>query len=80
MIGSQRGSYVAGSSLLQLIARLVRAPLSILEATTDVLTQCPTLVVRSGHSTQSNPRTIAEARCILILHLMASCTARNGAH
>jgi pimeloyl-ACP methyl ester carboxylesterase len=148
----QRGSYIAGSSLPQLIARLVRAPLSILEATTDVLTKSSDalrfdpakdrigtsvygmtpggpfitaiaplpiapgvtahpivavngegpvdngddgvvayssahlreavseLVVRSGHSTQSNPRTIAEVRRILILHLMASCTACNGAH
>lgn len=34
-------------------------------------------VVRSGHSTQSNPRTIEEVRRILLLHWDESCTKRN---
>jgi hypothetical protein len=33
------------------------------------------LVVRSGHSNQSDPRTIAEVRRILLLHLRQSCAA-----
>jgi len=36
-----RGSYVAGFSLPQLIARVVRAPLSVLSATIDLLTNSP---------------------------------------
>jgi pimeloyl-ACP methyl ester carboxylesterase len=31
------------------------------------------LVVRSGHSVQSNPRTVAEVRRILLLHLAEAC-------
>jgi len=31
------------------------------------------LVVRSGHSTHSNPQTIAEVRRILLVHLAAAC-------
>jgi len=31
------------------------------------------LVVRSGHSVQSDPRTVAEVRRILLLHLAAAC-------
>lgn len=31
------------------------------------------LVVRSGHSTQSNPQTIAEVRRILLAHLAVAC-------
>jgi hypothetical protein len=31
------------------------------------------LVVRSGHSVQSNPHTVAEVRRILLLHLAAAC-------
>jgi pimeloyl-ACP methyl ester carboxylesterase len=144
----QRGSYLAGTSLPQLIARLVKLPLSVLEATgdllannSDVLKFDPTrkgfgtsvnamtpgssfinaiaplpiaprvaahsiiavkgdgpvesgddgvvayssahlpgvvseLVVRSGHSTQSDPRTINEVRRILLLHLGESCARR----
>ncbi|QCO16586.1 hypothetical protein D3869_14810 (plasmid) [Azospirillum brasilense] len=34
-------------------------------------------VVRSGHSTQSDPRTIEEVRRILLLHWDESCTKRN---
>jgi hypothetical protein len=33
------------------------------------------LVVRSGHSNQADPRTIAEVRRILLLHLAQSCAA-----
>jgi hypothetical protein len=33
------------------------------------------LVARSGHSTQANPRTIAEVRRILLLHLRKACGA-----
>jgi hypothetical protein len=36
------------------------------------------LVVRSGHSNQANPRTIAEVRRILLLHLAQSCGAVAG--
>jgi hypothetical protein len=146
----QRGSYVAGFSLTQLIARVVRLPLSLISATNDLLTNhldalrfdpaqsrigtsvygmtpgspfitgiAPLpiapgiashsivavsgdgpvesggdgvvayssahlpeanseLVVRSGHSTQSDPRTIAEVRRILLLHLRESCAADVG--
>ena len=146
----QRGSYVAGFSLTQWIARLVKLPLSVITATTDLLTNnldafrfdpaatrigtsvygmtpgspfitaiAPLpiapgiashsivavggegpmesdgdgvvsyssahlpeagseLVVRSGHSTQSDPRTIAEVRRILLLHLSELCAARIG--
>jgi pimeloyl-ACP methyl ester carboxylesterase len=35
------------------------------------------LIVRSGHSSQSNPHTIAEIRRILLLHAAKAC-ARNG--
>lgn len=31
------------------------------------------LVVRSGHSVQSNPHTVAEVRRILLLHLAQTC-------
>ena len=31
------------------------------------------LVVRSGHSVQSNPHTVAEVRRILLLHLAEAC-------
>jgi hypothetical protein len=31
------------------------------------------LIVRSGHSTQFDPHTIAEVRRILLLHLDAAC-------
>jgi len=31
------------------------------------------LVVRSGHSVQSNPQTVAEVRRILLLHLAETC-------
>ncbi len=37
------------------------------------------LVVRSSHSTQSNPATIAEVRRILLLQLAASRSAELGA-
>ena len=33
------------------------------------------LVVRSGHSVQSNPHTVAEVRRILLLHLQTTCPA-----
>ena len=33
-------------------------------------------VMRSGHSTQSEPKTIAEVRRILLLHLRESCSGR----
>jgi hypothetical protein len=36
------------------------------------------LVVRSGHSNQSNPQTIAEVRRILLLHLQESCGTGVG--
>jgi hypothetical protein len=36
------------------------------------------LVVRSGHSNQSNPQTIAEVRRILLLHLKESCDTGMG--
>ncbi len=36
------------------------------------------LVVRSGHSNQSNPQAIAEVRRILLLHLKESCAAGVG--
>jgi len=36
------------------------------------------LVVRSGHSNQSNPQTIEEIRRILLLHLRESCDAGVG--
>lgn len=139
----QRGSYAAAFSLSQLVGRLVTLPLSVAQASKDVLTgngsgvlvdpshtrlgsvygmspssrfikalaavpvvsgvhahsiipvqtDGPTaegndgvvryssahidevdseLVVRSGHSTQSNPATIAEVRRILLLQLAAS--------
>jgi len=35
-------------------------------------------VVRSGHSTQSNPHTIAEVRRILLLHLAQACNSAGG--
>src|SRR5687768_6634252 len=34
-------------------------------------------IVRSGHSTQSDPRTIEEVRRILLLHRAESCTERR---
>jgi hypothetical protein len=50
--------------------------------TVSLLTQAHTfrdvvseLVVRSGHSTQSDPRTIAEVRRILLLYLKEACAA-----
>jgi pimeloyl-ACP methyl ester carboxylesterase len=141
----QRGSFIAGFSITQLLARLLRAPLSVITATADLLTNgldafrfdpaqtrvgtsvygmtpgspfitalaslpiAPgiavhsivavngdgpiesgddgvvayssahlpeadsELVVRSGHSTQSDPRTIEEVRRILLLHLRDAC-------
>jgi hypothetical protein len=36
------------------------------------------LVVRSSHSNQSNPQTIAKERRILLLHLKESCAAGIG--
>jgi pimeloyl-ACP methyl ester carboxylesterase len=146
----QRGSYVAGFSLAQLIGRLVRLPLTVTQAVGDVLdnnadaltfdpTKTPAgtsiygmtpgspfitalasfpiapgiaahsiiavngdgpvasgndgvvayssahladtvseLVVRSGHSNQSNPQAIAEVRRILLLHLKESCAVTVG--
>jgi pimeloyl-ACP methyl ester carboxylesterase len=146
----QRGSYVAGFSVMQLIGRLVRLPLSVAQALSEVgtnysdaltfdprktrigssvygmtpgspfinaLASLPVapgvtthsiiavsgngpvesgddgvvkyssahladtaseLVVRSGHSNQSNPRTIAEVRRILLLHLKESCGTGVG--
>jgi pimeloyl-ACP methyl ester carboxylesterase len=38
----------------------------------------PELVVRSGHSNQSNPQTIAEIRRILLLHLKEECVGGIG--
>jgi hypothetical protein len=35
------------------------------------------LIVRSGHSTQSNPHTIAEVRRILLLHADEACAQRG---
>ena len=141
----QQGSYVAGSSVVQLIGRLIRLPLTLARGMGDVLTNnadalrfdpdkdrigssvsgmapgspfitslaalpiapdvavhsiiavkgngpvkngddgvveyssahlqqaVSELVVRSGHSNQSNPQTIAEVRRILLLHLKESC-------
>ncbi len=140
----QRGSYVAGGSLPQLIGRLVRLPLDQVRMFADLLTDngdalridpdnvrigsvygmtpgspmsvalgsipvAPTvvahsiiavqgdgpvatgddgvvkyssahideaaseLVVRSGHSVQGNPETVAEVRRILLLHWLAAC-------
>jgi pimeloyl-ACP methyl ester carboxylesterase len=141
----QHGSYVAGFSAAQLIARLVRLPLTVTEAMASVLSNnldafrfdpaknrigtsvygmtpgspfinalaslpiapgvavhsiisvkddgpvesgddgvvqyssahlpgaASELVVHSGHSNQSDPRTIAEVRRILLLHLKESC-------
>jgi hypothetical protein len=146
----QRGSFVAGFSVTQLLARLLRAPLNIITATADLITNNldafrfdPTqnrigtsihgmtpgspfitaiaslpiapgiavhsivavngdgpvesgddgvvayssahlpeanseLVVRSGHSTQSDPRTIAEVRRILLLHVQDACREGIG--
>jgi pimeloyl-ACP methyl ester carboxylesterase len=146
----QQGSYVAGFSVVQLISRLVRLPLTVARAMGDVLTNnadafrfdpdtartgnsvygmtpgspfitalAPLpiapgiavhsiiavkgdgpvesgddgvvayssahlaeanseLVVRSGHSNQSNPQAIAEVRRILLLHLKESCAAGVG--
>jgi PGAP1-like protein len=146
----QRGSYAAGFSVVQLIGRLVRLPLSVAQAMSEVgtnnsdalrfdpdkarigssvygmtpgspfinaLASLPIapgvathsiiavngngpvesgddgvvkyasahlpdtvseLVVRSGHSNQSNPRTIAEVRRILLLHLKESCGTDAG--
>ena len=148
----QRGSYVAGFSLAQLIARFVRLPLRVAQAMGDVLTSnadalrfdpsktrtggsvygmtpgspfinalaplpiAPSvtvhsiiavkgdgpvesgddgvveyssahlpaavseLVVRSGHSIQSNPQAISEIRRILLLHLKEACAAGVGAN
>jgi hypothetical protein len=146
----QRGSFVAGFSVTHLLARLFQAPLNVITATADLLTNNldafrfdPTqnrigtsvygmtpgspfitaiaslpiapgiavhsivavngdgpvesgndgvvayssahlpeanseLVVRSGHSTQSDPRTIAEVRRILLLHLQDACREGIG--
>jgi hypothetical protein len=146
----QLGSYVAGFSMVQLISRLVRLPLSVATAVgealsnnADALTFDPDrtgvgnsvygmtpgspfinalaplpiapgitahsiiavkgdgpvqsgddgvvayssahlpeavseLVVRAGHSIQSNPHTIAEIHRILLLHLKVSCGASEG--
>jgi triacylglycerol esterase/lipase EstA (alpha/beta hydrolase family) len=146
----QHGSYVAGFSVVQLIARLVRLPLTLAQGIGGVLTSNPEalrfdsnktrignsvygmtpgspfitalsqlpiapgvaahsiiavqsnepvessgdgvvayasahlpeaaseLVVRSGHSNQSNPQTIAEIRRILLLHLQEACGAGVG--
>jgi pimeloyl-ACP methyl ester carboxylesterase len=146
----QRGSYVAGFSVAQLIGRLIRLPLTVARAMGDVLTNnadafrfdpartrvgssisgmapgspfitalAPLpiapgvaahsiiavngdgpvesgddgvveyssahlaqadseLIVRSGHSNQSNPQAIAEVRRILLLHLKTSCGAGVG--
>ena len=146
----QRGSFVAGFSVTQLIGRLIRLPLSLAQTIGNVLTTNadalafdPTktrignsvsgmtpgspfitalaalpiapgvaahsivsvngngpvessddgvveyssahlpeavseLVVRSGHSNQSNPQTIAEVRRILLLHLKESCGTGVG--
>ena len=146
----QQGSYVAGFSVVQLIGRLIRLPLTVAHAMGDVLTNnagalrfdpdkarigssvsgmspgspfitalaalpiapgvavhsiiavkgngpvedgddgvvayssahlqqaVSELVVRSGHSNQSNPQTIAEVRRILLLHLKESCGAGAG--
>ncbi|HET6237259.1 MAG TPA: alpha/beta fold hydrolase [Acetobacteraceae bacterium] len=146
----QRGSYVAGFSVVQLISRLVRLPLTVARAMGDVLSNnadalrfdpnrtrignsvygmtpgslfitavAPLpiapgiavhsiiavqgdgpvetgddgvvayssahfqgadseLVVRSGHSIQSNPQMIIEVRRILLLHLKESCAAGVG--
>jgi pimeloyl-ACP methyl ester carboxylesterase len=143
-----RGSYLAEWSLGRLIARLVRLPLNLAEASADILTgnadalrfdtegarlgslsgmtpgsplitglaEIPVapgvaahsivavqgegppedgsdgvvryqsahidgveseLIVRSGHSTQSNPHTIAEVRRILLLHADEACAQRG---
>jgi pimeloyl-ACP methyl ester carboxylesterase len=146
----QRGSFVAGFSVTQLIGRLIRLPLSLAQTfgnvftnNADALTFDPTktrvgtsvsgmtpgspfitalaalpiahgvaahsiisvngngpvesgndgvveyssahlpeavseVVVRSGHSNQSNPQTIAEVRRILLLHLKESCAEGLG--
>ena len=146
----QRGSFVAGFSVTQLIGRLIRLPLSLAQTIGDALTNNadalkfdPTktrvgnsvsgmtpgspfitalgslpiapgvaahsivsvagdgpvesgddgvveyssahlpeavseLVVRSGHSNQSNPQTIAEVRRILLLHLKEACAEGVG--
>jgi pimeloyl-ACP methyl ester carboxylesterase len=146
----QRGSYVAALSVAQLIGRLVRLPLSVAQAMTEIVTNnadvlrfdpdksrignslygmtpgspfmtalaplpiapgiaahsiiavngdgpvesgddgvveyasahfpeaTSELVVRSGHSNQSDPRTIAEVHRILLLHLRESCAADVG--
>jgi pimeloyl-ACP methyl ester carboxylesterase len=143
----QRGSFVAGFSVVQLIGRLVRLPLRVARAMSEAVTNnsnafrfdpnktrigssvfgmtpgspfinalaplriapgiaahsiiavngdgpaesgddgvveyssahledaTSELVVRSGHSNQSNPQTIAEVRRILLLHLKESCDA-----
>jgi hypothetical protein len=140
----QRGSYVAGGSLAQLVGRLVRLPLDQVRMFADLLTDngdalrvspdnvgigsvhgmtpgspmiealasipvappvtahsiiavegdgpvgtgddgvvkyssahideaASELVVRSGHSVQANPKTVAEVRRILLLHWLAAC-------
>ena len=146
----QRGSYVAGFSVVQMIGRLVRLPLSLAKAMSQVITNNPDafksspdkmrisnsvsgmtpgspfitalatlpvapgiavhsiiavkgdgpvesnddgvveytsahlpnatseLVVRSGHSNQPNPQTIAEVRRILLLHLKEACASGVG--
>lgn len=146
----QRGSYVAGFSVAQLIGRLVRFPLTVAQAMSAIVTNnadalridpdktriggsvygmapgspfinalaplpfapgvaahsiiavdgngpvesgndgvveyssahlsetVSELVVRSGHSNQSNPLAIAEVRRILLLHLKESCAAGVG--
>ena len=147
----QRGSYVAGFSVAQFIARFVKLPLRVAQAVGDVVTNnadalrfdpsktgagssiygmapgspfinalaplpiapgiaahsiiavkgdgpvesgddgvveyssahlsgvVSELVVRSGHSIQSNPQAIAEIRRILLLHLKDACAAGVGA-
>ena len=146
----QQGSYVAGFSMIQLFARLIRLPLTLAQGMGEVLSNnhdafrfnpaktrignsvygmtpgspfitalaalpiapgisansiiavqgsgpvtsgtdgvvayssahlpeaASELVVRSGHSNQSNPQTIEEIRRILLLHLQESCDAGVG--
>jgi pimeloyl-ACP methyl ester carboxylesterase len=145
----QRGSYVAGFSVIQLIGRLVRLPLTVVRTMGETISNnldaltfnpdrarignsvygmgpgspfitaleslpiapgiaahsiiavhgngpvesgddgvvayssahlpgVPELVVRSGHSNQSNPQTIADIRRILLLHLKEECLAGIG--
>jgi hypothetical protein len=55
----QRGSYIAGSSLPHLIARVVRTPQSVISATTDLLTNSPDAFRFDPTKPASEPASVA---------------------